>query len=74
MNENEETFDERFGLLPIRTLRVIKRFNVSQSDFDCMLMRWGYHYGQAGIPWSDVERHIITHAVNGNYRYPMYED
>lgn len=71
MNSNE-TFHETFGLLPRTTLALIKRANVSQSDFDSMLMRWGYHWGQAGIPWEDVERHITVHMVDGNYRYPMY--
>lgn len=71
---NKETFHESYGLIPVSTLRVIRNCNVSPADWEGMLMRWGFHWGQAGLPFPAIENHIITHAVNGSYRYPMYED
>lgn len=65
-------FNEYYGTLPKSTLRLFKKANVSPADWDSMLMRWGYNWGDENLPFADIERHVTTHMVNGSYRYPMY--
>lgn len=66
------TFHEVYGELPQSTLNLFKSANVTSSDWDAMLLRWGYKWGDPDIPWSAVEQHVTVHMVNGLYRYPMY--
>lgn len=60
--------------MPASTLRVIKHCNVSPSDWDSMLMRWGFKWDDETMPFSGIETHIKTHSMNGSYHYPLYED
>lgn len=67
-------FHESFGPVSPSLMTAITRFNVSPSDWDMMLMRWGYQWGDGGLPFSAIENHIISHSQMGYYQYPMYED
>jgi len=69
---NELTFHESYGTMPESTLALFKRANVSPADWDSMLMRWGFSWGDETLPWADIERHVTVHMVNSLYRYPMY--
>lgn len=66
------TFHEVYGTMPESTLRLFKRANVTSSDWDDMLMRWGFSWGDENLPWDAIENHVTVHMVNGLYRYPMY--
>lgn len=66
------TYNENYGELPDSTLRLIKKANVSPADWDMMLARWGYSWGDTSLPFAAIENHITVHMVNGSYRYPMY--
>lgn len=66
------TFDESYGTMPQSTLNLFKRANVSVSDWDDMLMRWGFTWGDPDLPWNLINLHVESHMVNGLYRYPMY--
>lgn len=65
-------FDESYGTVPESTLSLFKSAGVSPADWDYMLVRWGYQWGDETLPFEDIERHISSHMVNGLYRYPMY--
>lgn len=66
------TFDESYGTMPQSTLDLFRTANVSVSDWDSMLARWGFTWGDENLPWADIENHVTVHMVNGLYRYPMY--
>lgn len=66
------TFHESYGTMPTSTLRLFKRANVTVSDWDSMLARWDFTWGDENLPWQAIEDHITVHMVNGLYRYPMY--
>lgn len=72
MNETKMTFHESYGRMPKSTLALIKRSNVSPADWDDMLARWGFAWGDENLPFDAIENHITVHIVNGIYRYPMY--
>lgn len=61
----EATYDENYGYLPVKTLRLIRRYNVSPADLDLMTDLLG------NGDWSDVNRHIIDNSENGYYT-PRY--
>jgi hypothetical protein len=65
-------FDESYGILPDYLLKAIRRFNVSVADWDMMLTRWGYSWGDAKLPFEDIHNHIAVHSANGSYFWPMY--
>lgn len=66
------TFDESYGTMPTRTRACIRRHNVSPSDWDMMLSRWGYKWDEPNLPWREIENHIETHSRYGSYSYPLY--
>lgn len=66
------TYSEYYGPIATSTLRLIKRANVSPSDWDAMLDRWGMDWHDEDKPFRGIENHIESHMVNGLYRYPMY--
>jgi len=67
-------FHEVYGPVSPGLMTAITRFNVTSCDWDMMLMRWGFTWGDGGLPFEDIERHITTHSQGGYYQYPMYED
>lgn len=66
------TFHETFGNVPRSTLRTIKLCNVSPADWDAMLVRWGFAWGDESLPFADIENFIRVHSQSGSYNYPMY--
>lgn len=66
------TFNEYFGTLPKRTLRLVKRFNVSPVDFDMMLdlLNPGTATGKFEVEaaWAEVDAHILENSSDGYYR------
>jgi hypothetical protein len=66
------TFHESYGTMPTSTLSLFKRAGVSPADWDSMLVRWGFQWGDESLPWDAIEDHVTVHMVNGLYRYPMY--
>lgn len=65
------TFHESYGHLPERTLRLIKKFNVSQADFDGLLYIAGYEFGDADIDFETIDCLIVDNSPNGYYQ-PRY--
>jgi hypothetical protein len=65
-------FDESYGMVPDYLLQLFKRANVSVADWDMMLARWGFSWGDTKLPFEDIANHITVHMVNGSYRWPMY--
>lgn len=64
------TFHERFGTLPVSTLRLIKKFNVSQSDFDLMTDLLGFaawNVEKSEIEWKVINDHIVSNSETGMY-------
>lgn len=56
------TFHESYGFLPSKTLRLIRKFNVSPSDFDWII-------DVLCIPtWDEVDEYIVSHSKTGMYR------
>jgi hypothetical protein len=74
MSETETTFHESYGTVTPSLLRTIKASNVSQSDWDFMLYRWGFTWDSPNLPFNDIERFITVHSQRGHYAYPMYQD
>lgn len=62
------TFHESYGDLPVSTLRLVKRANVSPMDFEMLLDK----FGRVDTHFPDVERFIKEHSVDGMYRPPLY--
>lgn len=62
MTNQAMTFHECYGNLPVKTLRLIKRNNVSPSDFDFMLDQFSLN------DWSQVDDHIVSNSDTGMYR------
>lgn len=63
------TFHEYYGHLPTKTLRLIRKFNVSPADFDLMTDLLGfvsYRHG-GGIDWSVIDDHIVSNSETGMY-------
>lgn len=73
MTNRAMTFHERYGNLPTRTLRLIKKFNVSQSDYDLMLdllNPWidGDDSMHGRPDWDAIDNHIVSNSETGMYR------
>lgn len=64
------TFDEWYGPLPVKTLRLIRKFNVSPADFDDMLDRFMYP-DEGKTLWDMIDEHIVSNSETGMYR-PMF--
>lgn len=64
-NTLKMVFHEVYGNLPKSTLALVKRFNVSQADFDLMTELLG------NGTWDDVDAHIANNSESGYYR-PRY--
>lgn len=62
------TFHESYGELPVSTLRLIKRNNVSPADYEMLL----YKFGNVDTHFPDVEAFIREHSPDGMYRPPLY--
>lgn len=68
-------FHESYGNLPTKTLRLIRKYNVSPADFDLMTDLLGF---DAWLPagderpvgeadWSVIDRHIESNSDKGYY-------
>lgn len=68
------TFHECYGELPVKTLRLIRKFNVSPADFDMMTDILGnVAYRPGGIIlWDVIDSHITDNSTNGYYRPDFY--
>jgi hypothetical protein len=62
------TFHESYGDLPVSTLRLIKRANVSPADYEMLLYKFGY----VDTHFPDVEQFIRDHMKNGMYWPPLH--
>lgn len=62
MNKNTMTFDESYGRLPVNTLRLIRKHNVSPADFDYMTDVLGFG------TWGQIDVHIVSNSETGMYR------
>lgn len=62
-------FHESYGRLPARTLRLVKKFNVSPADLDFMLDQFMFQAdGHTPASWEDVDLHIVDNSPNGYYQ------
>jgi hypothetical protein len=59
---NKMTFHECYGNLPVKTLRLIRKFNVSPADFDYMTDILGM-----ANDWSVIDSHIVSNSKTGMY-------
>jgi len=56
------TFHETYGKLPVKTLRLIRKYNVSPAD---------WYDIEAFMPahtWQEINDHIISRSETGMYR------
>lgn len=63
------TFHESYGSLPVSTLRLVKKHNVSPTDLDSILDQWG---GTVEDDWKWVNSHIIENSTCGMYQPRFY--
>ena len=68
------TFHESYGSLPTKTMRLIRKYNVSPADFDLMTDLLGFAawvpatVRQDGEPdWSVIDDHIVSNSETGMY-------
>lgn len=61
MSQPKMVFDENYGNLPAKTLRLVKKYNVSPADLDLMTDLLG------SLTWAHVDQHIIDNSENGYY-------
>lgn len=66
---NTMTFHESYGALPMSTLRLIRKHNVSPADYDMMLDMF---MGPVPDGWSWVDDHIVSNSETGMYRPRFY--
>lgn len=66
------TYQEEFGPLPTRLLRLYRANNVSPADHDQILLRFDCAWGDDDIPWSDVLELVEGHCKYGQLRLPTY--
>ena len=59
------TFHESYGKLPVSTLRLVRKYNVSPADLDLATDLLGYG------TWEDINEHIVSNSVAGYY-IPRY--
>ena len=59
-------YDENYGIVPDVTMRMIKRYNVSPSDYDTLCVV--FDHDVAGM-----QAHIIQNSQKGYYnpKYPI---
>lgn len=64
------TFHESYGNLPVKTLRLIRKNNVSPADFDMMTDILGNvaYQGNGVIDWSVIDSHIVENSPSGYYQ------
>ena len=64
------TFHESYGNLPTKTLRLIRKHNVSTADFDELTDILGFDAYRPGgiIVWSVIDKHIIDNSQRGYYQ------
>lgn len=67
------TFHESYGNLPVKTLRLIRKFNVSPADYDDMLdILNPWIDGDDSMPgrpdWDAIDEHIASNSETGMYR------
>lgn len=69
MTTSNMTFHESYGTLPVKTLRLIRKYNVSPADFDLITDILGLAaYSAMGIDWSVLDEHIVSNSETGMYR------
>lgn len=64
------TFHEYYGNLPVKTLRLIKKFNVSPADYDLMLDLLGnvaWDSEKSVALWHVIDEHIVSNSETGMY-------
>lgn len=62
MTKPKMTFHESYGgHIAVKTLRLVKKFNVSPADLDLMLDLLNTR------EWTDVDAHIIANSQQGYY-------
>ena len=62
------TFHESYGHLPVSTLRLIRKYNVSQGDYDYILSLMGAEWSSPNIDFGAVDAHIVSNSGTGMYR------
>lgn len=67
------TFNEYYGKLPVKTLRLIRKYNVSPADYDLMLdLLNPWIDGDDSMPgrpdWDAIDQHIVSNSETGMYR------
>lgn len=67
------TFNEYYGKLPVKTLRLIRKYNVSPADYDLMLdllNPWidGDDSMHGRPDWDCIDQHIVSNSETGMYR------
>lgn len=55
------TFHESYGHLPVTTLRLVRKYNVSPADLDFMLDQFSENN------WNVVNDHIVDNSASGMY-------
>lgn len=66
---NTMTFHESYGTMPVKTLRLIRKCNVSPADYDFIMMESSRVFGEEGeIDWTVINEHIISNSETGMYR------
>lgn len=60
---NTMTFHESYGNLPVSTLRLVRKHNVSPADFDYMTDILGM-----ANDWSVIDDHIVSNSETGMYQ------
>lgn len=71
------TMNENYGTLPVLTLNLIRRFNVSPADYDLMLdilNPWidGDDENHGRPDWDAINNHIVSNSETGMYRPRFY--
>jgi hypothetical protein len=66
------TYHESYGAVPTNLLRMYKRYNVSPSDHDQILMAFNKTWDSTDIPWQNVLDFVLAHTDNGMFRLPLY--
>lgn len=68
------TYHEYYGYLPAKTMRLIRKYNVSPADLDMMTDILGFDAYQTGgiIDWSVIDQHIIDNSTDGYYQPKFY--
>lgn len=64
MNENDLTFQEAYGTMPKALWKIIRKYNVSPSDYMMIEFTTGEDYDQ-------IAGFITDNLRNGSFLYPM---